>query len=934
MNLLTTHSENEMNFKRLSISAAALFTVSAATYGQANFGVTVPQINVDSREQAAALWKRYGIISGREDRIMEPNWSGTSFPSCVAGTTSVAWQEMNARQLNVFRSLIGVHNVTNQGGDDLKEAQEAAVLQFANFPTVTHTPSSNSKCFTQAAARGSARSNLAGGFSPWSAIDVYMNDGGDNNYFVGHRVDLTRASLASLASGGAGVTASKNSYSLNNAILAVREQSSDSAFVAWPSPGYFPAELLPSDSLRWSVGCEGCYAANAQVTMEVGGVSLPVIREQFFNAFGYVGTLVWKVPSDYMSRFVTRHCAGGDGCNNKPKLFADSTATVRVTGMTDGDLRTLPAFEYKVTIFNGELTRSGNATAPIIPTTRYDGLWSANGGSTGFALSAGNAGTLVGIVYGPSAANNGEWYKLADGRWTGSATFQGKLFLVAVDGTQTLVGGATLTFGSSASATVTYTVNGASATEALTRLAVGNETYDWQVHNAAGIWSASEASPSRLIVSQDFRSVSGIYATFDGTTPVWYRLGAASFGTGDGSARATTTLINRAGSSVGTGTLTVGAKGQTMSLAIDGGPTIPNAQLTRASEGVYFAGDASIALSKRGGIDLDGDGKSQLVVRNDAAGQMQVGRLVNNQFQWSTATDPGAGFRILGAVDLGGTGKSDLLFQSTTQGEFGDVIAWQGFSPGSPKFIRSVKLSWRVQALADMDGDDKGDLVWRWLGDGDDAGGVSYIWFTDVNSATPVNQVRKRGGAPLSWTLLGAADINGDGAADMVYVTNDGVIRVLMATGSSVAPRTCANYLAGRIPAGFSILKFSDFTGARRGGDILARNLISGEVRLISLVANGVQLPTYTGDPNDRNAACTGAGSAASISTITSSLGVADASWAYSASGDFNGDGVFDIAWRQPSGNLALWLIPLAGAPTVVSNAGSIPSGFTPIALQ
>jgi hypothetical protein len=52
------------------------------------------------------------------------------------------------------------------------------------------------------------------------------------------------------------------------------------------------------------------------------------------------------------------------------------------------------------------------------------------------------------------------------------------------------------------------------------------------------------------------------------------------------------------------------------------------------------------------------------------------------------------------------------------------------------------------------------------------------------------------------------------------------------------------------------------------------------------------------------------------------------------ASGDFNGDGVFDIAWRQGNGNLAVWLIPLAGAPVVVPNAGSIPTGFAPIALQ
>ena len=72
--------------------------------------------------------------------------------------------------------------------------------------------------------------------------------------------------------------------------------------------------------------------------------------------------------------------------------------------------------------------------------------------------------------------------------------------------------------------------------------------------------------------------------------------------------------------------------------------------------------------------------------------------------------------------------------------------------------------------MIDLDGDGSGDLVWRYRTPGTDDSGVSYVWFTDGNN---VSQVRKRGGAPLDWALLGARDVNGDGAADMIYLSAD-----------------------------------------------------------------------------------------------------------------------------------------------------------------
>jgi ketosteroid isomerase-like protein len=228
--------------------------------------------------------------------------------------------------------------------------------------------------------------------------------------------------------------------------------------------------------------------------------------------------------------------------------------------------------------------------------------------------------------------------------------------------------------------------------------------------------------------------------------------------------------------------------------------------------------------------DFNGDGRSDLIWRNLATGEIAVwlfnlgGTTFFSSIIFNLAIDSGWEIQTVG--DFNGDGRSDLMWRNYISGEVGPWLFNAGGTTfvGSTIFNLAVGTGWQIQSAGDFNGDGRTDLMWRntitgevgpWLFN---AGGTT---FTGVSLTT----VDPNAG----WEIQGVGDFNGDGRADLMWrnaVTGEVAPWIFNAGGTSFVSSIIANVATN---TGWQIQRVGDFNGDGRA-DLMWRNLTTGEV--------------------------------------------------------------------------------------------------------
>jgi glutamine amidotransferase PdxT len=162
--------------------------------------------------------------------------------------------------------------------------------------------------------------------------------------------------------------------------------------------------------------------------------------------------------------------------------------------------------------------------------------------------------------------------------------------------------------------------------------------------------------------------------------------------------------------------------------------------------------------------DMNGDALPDLLFEH-TNGQLYAWYLNGSTLSSSTSLSPGAVnpvWRVVSRDDFNGDKKADLLWQNTATGQ---VYLWylDGATMIDDAWVLTDASPWQVATTADFNGDGKPDILWQ-----QPATGQLAVWL--MNGATLISSTTLTPGQwDPTWRVAGAADLNHDGKADLIW---------------------------------------------------------------------------------------------------------------------------------------------------------------------
>jgi DNA-directed RNA polymerase subunit N (RpoN/RPB10) len=238
------------------------------------------------------------------------------------------------------------------------------------------------------------------------------------------------------------------------------------------------------------------------------------------------------------------------------------------------------------------------------------------------------------------------------------------------------------------------------------------------------------------------------------------------------------------------------------------------------------AGDAAVIAdalgSSTGGVaagDVTGDGFADLLARRpDGTLLLYPNAGAGSTTPYGPSRQVGSGWQSMSSfrvADVTGDGKGDVVAISSGGGLLVYVHSGNNEAPySSGRVIGEGWAQFRQVTVADVTGDGKADIL------GVRSDGVLLLYVHSGNNDAPYGTGRQVGTGWAGFSHVTAADVTGDGKADVVTVSPDGVLRLYAHGGNNEAPYS-SGPVVGSAWQQFDRVLAADVTGDQRA-DLLA----------------------------------------------------------------------------------------------------------------